>query len=40
MGAGGVTYGEFKEGGDSLCVHYSSVDDLKKESSDTSPCTQ
>ena len=36
-GAGRVTYGEFMEGGDSLCAHYSSVDDLRKESSDTSP---
>ena len=36
-GAGRVTYGEFMEGGDSLCVHYSSVDNLRKESSDTSP---
>ena len=36
-GAGGVTYGELMEGGDSLCVHYSSINDLRKESPDTSP---
>ena len=34
-GAGRVTYGEFMEGGDSLCVHYSSINDLRK-----SPPTQ